>query len=149
MKCPCCSGGLYSECCEPFHLNQALPKMPEQLMRSRYSAFYLHLADYLLATSHSSLQKLQSKKSILEWAQENEWVKLEVLHTNDKQVEFKAHFKDKEGSPQVHHELSDFALEKGKWLYKSGEIDPPVKAHIKRNDPCPCGSGKKYKKCCG
>ncbi|MBP1582331.1 MAG: SEC-C domain-containing protein [Victivallales bacterium] len=20
---------------------------------------------------------------------------------------------------------------------------------INRNDPCPCGSGKKYKKCCG
>jgi uncharacterized protein YecA (UPF0149 family) len=28
----------------------------------------------------------------------------------------------------------------------------PVKAgggHVGRNDPCPCGSGKKYKKCCG
>ncbi|MDY6892125.1 MAG: preprotein translocase subunit SecA [Chloroflexota bacterium] len=26
---------------------------------------------------------------------------------------------------------------------------PPVDRHIGRNDPCPCGSGKKYKKCCG
>jgi hypothetical protein len=30
-------------------------------------------------------------------------------------------------------------------------IDEPVVATVKvgRNDPCPCGSGKKYKKCCG
>jgi preprotein translocase subunit SecA len=25
----------------------------------------------------------------------------------------------------------------------------PVAQHLGRNDPCPCGSGKKYKKCCG
>jgi len=30
-------------------------------------------------------------------------------------------------------------------------LDKPVVAAVKagRNDPCPCGSGKKYKKCCG
>ncbi|NBC14099.1 MAG: hypothetical protein GVY09_12290, partial [Gammaproteobacteria bacterium] len=29
--------------------------------------------------------------------------------------------------------------------------EPVVRATAKvgRNDPCPCGSGKKYKKCCG
>ncbi|MGR9117332.1 MAG: SEC-C metal-binding domain-containing protein [Gammaproteobacteria bacterium] len=26
-------------------------------------------------------------------------------------------------------------------------MNPPKKPG--RNDPCPCGSGKKYKKCCG
>ena len=44
-----------------------------------------------------------------------------------------------------------FTPEKRKELYleqkKSGTV---VKAHkIGRNDPCPCGSGKKYKFCCG
>ena len=32
------------------------------------------------------------------------------------------------------------------------ELNPPQPAHsekVGRNDPCPCGSGKKYKKCCG
>ncbi|MGI6085530.1 MAG: SEC-C metal-binding domain-containing protein [Acetivibrionales bacterium] len=57
---------------------------------------------------------------------------------------------------------------KAKWLYELGEWDHllPVeeRARIRkqfnedhrvvsdkvgRNDPCPCGSGKKYKKCCG
>lgn len=30
------------------------------------------------------------------------------------------------------------------------QVNTMIKAHkIGRNDPCPCGSGKKYKKCCG
>ncbi len=44
-----------------------------------------------------------------------------------------------------------FTPEKRKELYveqkKSGTIIKGAK--IGRNDPCPCGSGKKYKKCCG
>ncbi|HPO29127.1 MAG TPA: SEC-C metal-binding domain-containing protein, partial [Caldisericia bacterium] len=28
-------------------------------------------------------------------------------------------------------------------------VSDNVKKKIGRNDPCPCGSGKKYKKCCG
>src|ERR1700721_2723068 len=26
---------------------------------------------------------------------------------------------------------------------------PALRMKTQRNDPCPCGSGKKYKKCCG
>lgn len=149
--CPCNSGKTYRECCEPYHLGKALPRVPEELMRSRYSAFSKHLPDYLIETSHASLNKFQTRKSILDWAQENDWKKLEVLSASDKQVEFKAYFMDAKGVDQVHHELSDFVFENGKWLYKSGEIDPAVKSDsiVGRNDPCPCGSGKKYKKCCG
>ena len=44
-----------------------------------------------------------------------------------------------------------FSEEKQKELYleqkKSGTIVKPHK--VGRNDPCPCGSGKKYKYCCG
>lgn len=44
-----------------------------------------------------------------------------------------------------------FTRERQKELYleqkKSGTIIKGAK--IGRNDPCPCGSGKKYKKCCG
>ncbi|MCC8150000.1 MAG: SEC-C domain-containing protein [Lachnospiraceae bacterium] len=44
-----------------------------------------------------------------------------------------------------------FSEEKLKELYleqkKSGTVVKPEK--IYPNDPCPCGSGKKYKKCCG
>ena len=127
------------------------PKVPEELMRSRYSAFAKHLADYLITTSHSNLNKVQTKSGILQWAQENNWQKLEVLFASENQVEFKAHYNDTRGKSQVHHELSDFVFENGKWLYESGVIDPPARTqqNISRNAPCPCGSGKKYKKCCG
>ena len=44
-----------------------------------------------------------------------------------------------------------FTEEKKKTLYmeqkKSGTVVKPHK--VGRNDPCPCGSGKKYKQCCG
>jgi len=44
-----------------------------------------------------------------------------------------------------------FSKERQKELYmeqkKSGTVIKGAK--IGRNDPCPCGSGKKYKKCCG
>ncbi len=50
--------------------------------------------------------------------------------------------------PQWEEILSE---EKKKELYKkqksSGTIVKETK--VGRNDPCPCGSGKKYKKCCG
>ena len=31
----------------------------------------------------------------------------------------------------------------------SNDINDSINYHIGRNEPCPCGSGKKYKKCCG
>ena len=50
--CPCGGGISYTHCCEPFHTGQALPPTAEALMRSRYSAFVLGLADYLWRTWH-------------------------------------------------------------------------------------------------
>ena len=36
-------------------------------------------------------------------------------------------------------------------LYKKQKLSTTVvkEKKVGRNDPCPCGSGKKYKKCCG
>ena len=44
-----------------------------------------------------------------------------------------------------------FTAEKRKELYKEQKASGTVRKEKKvgRNDPCPCGSGKKYKKCCG
>ncbi len=39
-------------------------------------------------------------------------------------------------------------MEKRKYTL-SKELDEKFYAKTGRNDPCPCGSGKKYKKCCG
>ena len=44
-----------------------------------------------------------------------------------------------------------FTEEQRKELYKEQKNSTTVRKEKKvgRNDPCPCGSGKKYKKCCG
>ena len=67
-------------------------------------------------------------------------------------MEFVASFKQ-DGQDYVHHELASFRKVDGRWAYVDGILDPktgPVKVEkVGRNDPCPCGSGKKFKKCCG
>ena len=150
-KCFCCSGDSYEICCKPYHLGAKNPKSAEQLMRSRYSAFALNLPEYLIATSHPTLNQKQTKEEIIAWATENKWIRLEVLAANTTQIEFKAHYTNSKNKVEIHHELSDFVFFKGKWLYRSGKIDPKPFINSTRsiNVPCPCGSGKKYKRCCG
>ncbi|HOB72606.1 MAG TPA: YchJ family metal-binding protein, partial [bacterium] len=68
-------------------------------------------------------------------------------------VEFKAHSVVEDVS-QVHHENARFIKVKGSWYFEDGEqmLPETVKRESPktgRNDPCPCGSGKKFKKCCG
>jgi SEC-C motif-containing protein len=68
-------------------------------------------------------------------------------------VEFIATYKDHD-LVKPHHEISSFRKLDGNWYFVDGELVPPVtevrsQPKVGRNDPCPCGSGKKYKKCCG
>ena len=110
-----------------------------------------------MQTTHVSLLKTQNEADIKAWAEENEWQKLEIISTKNGrtddttgEVEFKAYFVDYQGVMKVHHEKSSFVKESEKWFYQSGIIDPKnILQTQNRNDFCACGSGKKYKKCCG
>lgn len=155
--CFCGASKAFSECCEPIIKGEKQAITAEQLMRSRYSAYATVEPKYLMLTTHISLLKDQNETDIRGWAEENKWQKLEVLSSQKGQsddsrgeVEFKAYFIDYEGKQQVHHEKSTFLKETGKWYYSSGIINPKsVSQAQNRNDFCACGSGKKYKKCCG
>lgn len=118
--CRCGSGVKYRDCCKPYHQLQAIAKTPEALMRSRYCAYVLHLANYLVATTHLSQRHLQSKDAILTWAKANTWLKLEVCKVEKEEVEFKAYYMH-QNKLYVHHENSTFLMEKGKWYYLYGE----------------------------
>ncbi|WPC73125.1 YchJ family protein [Vibrio porteresiae] len=152
--CYCNSGLAYSDCCQPVHHDHANAKTPEQLMRARYSAHVLKLVDFIVATYHPSCNAEQDRAEIAASANSH-WNKLEVLSTdegsNDSEgyVHFKAHFSD-HGQTYCLEERSRFLREGQLWYYVDGEF-PQTTTHSKvgRNDPCPCGSGKKYKKCCG
>lgn len=118
--CPCCSGKNYSDCCQLAHLEHSKVSSAETLMRSRYSAFALRNAEYLMITTHSSQQKYHSKEDYLTWATQNEWLKLEIVKAHDNIVEFKAWYHNQEKILSLHHERSSFVMENGAWYYVDG-----------------------------
>ena len=120
--CPCCSGKLYEECCEPFHSKKEFPKTAEELMRSRYAAFAIPNGDYLWETTLPNKRKFHHKTELENWGKENTWTKLEIIQSNEKEVEFKAYFTDKFGKENIHHVFSTFKKVNKKWYYVSGKF---------------------------
>ena len=123
--CICGSGKFFEKCCEPLLNGAKHAKTPEQLMRSRYSAYALgDHGDYLLQTwfppsAQGLTVEVLSQRSC-------EWIKLDVLNksqSGDKgAVEFKAWFIDDSGDKKVQHEKSVFQRSNGRWLYVGGEV---------------------------
>ncbi|MCK5028133.1 MAG: YchJ family protein [Bacteroidales bacterium] len=156
--CPCCSGKSYSECCEAIIKNESAPTALS-LMRSRYTAYKNEDAEYLYKTTHPKTRGEYEHNEIKEWSKENTWIKLKIIslehgNVNDTKgiVEFKAYYQDKHRNEQMLHERSTFLKENKQWFYLDGINNPPrinLMKKVLRNDPCPCGSGKKQKNCCG
>lgn len=121
--CPCGSDQPFFECCEPVILGQRIAATPEELMRSRYSAYVSRAVDYIFESTHPKTRKYYSKKDISDWAKNSSWLKLEVLEAKDDQVEFRAFYSDQKGKLNVHHELSTFRKEHDKWYFLEGK-DP-------------------------
>ena len=146
--CPCGQGD-YAQCCQPLHLGQAQALSAAQLMRSRYSAFAKQQIDYIVQTTALGQQAALAVDAIAAWAKDNQWLKLEVLHANEKLdknhalVEFKAHYHDGQQT-QIHHECSHFVNFQQRWYF----LDPTTEQQITMKQPCICGSGKKFKQCC-
>ena len=122
-KCFCDTGLLFKDCCGLNLENNQKAPTALTLMRSRYSAYATHNADYLLETTYVSERKYYSKAEILKWATSNKWQKLEILSFTDTTVEFKACFLDSNHQPQVHYEFSTFKLENNAWYYVDGKFE--------------------------
>lgn len=151
--CPCGSQRPLTDCCQPLLDGQRQAETPEQLMRSRFSAFVLHRWSYLLATWHPEHKPACSEAELAAEAAEGQWLKLIVLASSqdgdEGRVRFCAWYRTSDGI-HLHHEDSAFHRVNGAWQYTLGQFLPaPAEFKIKPNEPCPCGSGKKYKKCCG
>ena len=117
--CYCGSKQEYSKCCKLLIKGAERASSAEQLMRSRYSAYCVQAADYLVETTHYSTRKFHKKSDILEWAKANKWQKLEIVEATTGTVEFKAYYSNELGR-QVHHEKSTFIFEDGSWFYVDG-----------------------------
>ena len=118
--CPCGKQISLAKCCGKFLSGHARPRTPEQLMRSRYSAYALGgYGEYLMKSWHPTMTtdlnaELLSHKS-------HQWFKLNILNKFQKgdqgTVEFEAFYHDQDGEECSHHETSSFVRILGNWLY--------------------------------
>ena len=158
--CPCGSGLELEACCGPYVREGKLAPSPEALMRSRYTAHTLGEFDYLDETTHPDMREDVSSEEMRAWSEAVEWMGLEVLGIRGGgegeetgEVSFVARYM-LGGVPQELREDSFFRREGDRWYYVDGAVhgSEPVRREtpkVGRNEPCPCGSGSKYKKCCG
>jgi SEC-C motif domain protein len=164
MSCPCqlleTKPKSYEECCGPIHQGE-VAKTPEQLMRARYSAYAKVNIPFISSTQITTQADDFNEAEAAKWAENSTWKGIKVLSTKkggpeDKSgvVEFEAHYMDNASQKDlIHRETSLFEKVDGRWFFKEGNIHGAqsfkrLEPKVGRNDPCPCGSGKKYKKCC-
>lgn len=156
--CHCGSARPFAECCEPYLAGVRPAPTAEALMRSRYSAFVTANVGYLHDTVAPDQRHDFDHGETETWAKQSEWQGLEVKSADaggegDEvgTVEFIARYRY-QGKAYAHHELGRFRREDGRWYYVDGHLNPKPATRqapkVGRNDPCPCGSGKKHKKCC-
>lgn len=130
FNCPCYSGKKYCDCCEPYHKDKKTPENGLILMRSRYSAYALHLVGYIVKTTHPqnplfSTDTSKWKQDILRFCQTTNFQNLEIISFSDGPTEsfvtFIAHLKqDAEDASFL--EKSRFEKVNGKWLFRFGKI---------------------------
>jgi SEC-C motif-containing protein len=155
--CPCGSGDELDGCCGLL-LDGVPAPTALALMRSRYTAYVRGAIDYLIETQDPSTRAGLDRAAIARWSRETEWLGLEIVDTarggaadDEGIVEFIARGRS-HGAAFAQRERSRFRRRDGVWYYVDGtQVREPARTTVTvgRNDPCPCGSGMKYKRCHG
>jgi SEC-C motif domain protein len=160
MEIPLQDASALEAYCLPFVRGEKQPSTAAELMAARYVAYTIGAIDYLLDTNDPKTRSQTDRKATQAWSERADWRGLEIVSTegggaehDEGQVEFIARYV-MDGTEHSHHERSRFRRIDGRWFFTSGArvAAAPVrneKPKVGRNDPCPCGSGKKSKKCCG
>ena len=124
-------------------------------MRARFSAYCLGLWPFLSLSGPQDEPADTEQAAMQRWCADKTWLSLQLVSTktgkagdSEGWVEFVAFYREQGNTDLLqHHELSRFLRRDDHWYFASGEGLGPV--DIGRNQTCPCGSGKKYKRCCG
>lgn len=147
--CFCCSEIPFSECCEPVLQDHAKAVTPQMLMRSRYTAFVLKNEAHLLTTWDPSTRPkgLSLENSKVKWIN----LKIHPFSANTEEtqtdkVKFSASYIENDTLCTL-TETSTFILHSALWYYLDG-VNEISREKLGRNSSCPCGSGKKFKRCC-
>lgn len=136
-NCSCGRERPFKECCGPLLAGERSAENPEELMRSRYSAFVHQNIDYLYETLDPQARGDFDRRSTQEWAEEAEFTGLEIIKATDEgnkgTVEFVARFNMEvepgQGlQPQEHHEVSKFRKQAGVWYFRDGRVIQPQPA---------------------
>lgn len=125
QMCPCCSQLPYLECCKIYHDGTNAPTSLA-LMRSRYSAYALEKADYIIETTdpesiYYEKNREKWRAALLKFSRETTFDRLEILSHGEDWVHFIAYLKQ-QGKEILLNEKSQFRLKNGKWLYLSALI---------------------------
>ena len=158
--CPCTRGSSFDACCGPVLRGDATAETAEALMRARYTAYTQGQIDFIVESHDPDSAEQVDRDASTSWSKKAEWMGLDVVSTDaggpdddTGEVEFIARYR-MEGADLAHHERAQFRRRDQGWVYMDGEMvkaKPVVRDQPKvgRNEPCPCKSGKKHKKCCG
>ncbi|MFC6885569.1 MULTISPECIES: YchJ family protein [Actinomadura] len=121
--CPCGLGASYGDCCGRLHRGDAQAATAEQLMRSRFSAFAVEDAAYLLRSWHPS-----TRPPAVGFGAGTRWRTLTIVRTSggsplhtEGTVEFRARYTE-DGRPGELHEVSRFVRHGGAWVYLDGTV---------------------------
>jgi len=166
VPCPCGQAASFTDCCQPIIQGLRHASSTQELMRSRYSAHACEAVDYLMDSWWPEQRSQINPADVARWVKESDWLRLEVLtteagqkHDSEGWVEFIAYYRKRSqalnspnhGGLESHAERSYFRKLDSRWYFVDG-VDLPSASQPKklgRNEPCPCGSGKKSKRCCG
>ncbi len=133
------------------------PKTPKELLKARYQAFVKGDVDFIVESCHPQIRAKQDQKSIEAWSRNADWKGLAIEHEEADEdrafIDFTVRFVES-GENVEHKEKAEFRKKDDRWYYFDSKFSRPEPIRrdsekVGRNDPCPCGSGKKYKKCCG
>ncbi len=145
--------------CMPILKGERRAATAVELMKARYLAYTVGDVDFIINSHDPGTRENVSKEATEEWSRSARWLGLDIRGcagggVNDTEgiVEFVASF-ELGGRTIAHHEKSLFRKINGAWFFVDGQVIPETYVRpapkVGRNDPCPCGSGKKYKFCCG
>ncbi len=158
-KCPCGSGLTYESCCQPILQGKVEAPTAEALMRARYTAYAKGEIEFIESTHERDQRDEVSIEETRKWSRESSWLGLKILSKEKGgvsddwgKVEFVATYSQR-GLKDSYHEIAEFKKVNGRWFYDKGVVVPTTITReapkLGRNEPCYCGSGKKYKHCHG
>ncbi|WP_245304264.1 YchJ family metal-binding protein [Hoeflea olei] len=143
-------------CCGRYHAGAAVPTA-EALMRARYAAYATGNIGFIAATNAGPAAVVFDRAQAEAAQLGTRWLGLEIVGTrkgragdSEGTVSFIARY-SQNGAEDALSETSVFRRIGDRWVYwdRLPEPAPSRAAAPGRNDPCPCGSGRKFKKCCG